>query len=87
MDRFALAAANLLVGNSEGAAALECALSGPTLTALVGCLVLPFAARSIEVDPLARTGQVSALAALQLRFALAGAVLLAVLLIMRRRSR
>jgi len=53
--------------------------------ALVGCLVLPFAARSIEVDPLARTGQVSALAALQLRFALAGAVLLAVLLIMRRR--
>jgi antagonist of KipI len=39
MDRFALATANLLVGNPEGCAALECALSGPSLTALVGCLV------------------------------------------------
>jgi antagonist of KipI len=39
MDRFALAAANLLVGNPRGAAALECALSGPSLTALAGCLV------------------------------------------------
>src|SRR5205823_4945090 len=39
MDRFALAGANLLVGNPEGAAALECALSGPSLTALIGCLV------------------------------------------------
>jgi len=39
MDRFALAASNLLVGNPEGAAALECALSGPSLTALAGCLV------------------------------------------------
>ena len=39
MDRFALAAANLLVGNPEGAATLECALSGPSLTVLVGCLV------------------------------------------------
>jgi antagonist of KipI len=39
MDRFALAAANLLVGNPEGAAALECALSGPSLTAMSGCLV------------------------------------------------
>jgi len=39
MDAFALVAANLLVGNPEGAAALECALSGPTLTALTGCLV------------------------------------------------
>src|SRR5207302_1336606 len=39
MDRFALAAANLLVGNPEGSAAIECALSGPSLTALVGCLV------------------------------------------------
>lgn len=39
MDQFALAAANLLVGNPEGAAALECALSGPTLVALRGCLV------------------------------------------------
>jgi antagonist of KipI len=39
MDRFALAAANLLVGNPEGAAGLECALSGPTLVVLRSCLV------------------------------------------------
>ena len=39
VDRFALAAANLLVGNPEGAAALECALSGPSLLALRTCLV------------------------------------------------
>jgi antagonist of KipI len=39
MDRFALAAANLLVGNREGCAGLECALSGPALTVLAGCLV------------------------------------------------
>ncbi|HEY4026658.1 MAG TPA: biotin-dependent carboxyltransferase family protein [Candidatus Dormibacteraeota bacterium] len=39
VDRFALAAGNLLVGNSEGAAALECALSGPALVALRSCLV------------------------------------------------
>ncbi|HKF78912.1 MAG TPA: biotin-dependent carboxyltransferase family protein [Candidatus Dormibacteraeota bacterium] len=39
MDRFALSAANLLVGNPEGAAALECALSGPTLVAVRTCLV------------------------------------------------
>lgn len=39
MDRFALAAANLLVGNAEGAAALECSFSGPSLSALSACLV------------------------------------------------
>jgi antagonist of KipI len=39
IDRFALAAANLLVGNPDGAAALECALSGPALTAQRSCLV------------------------------------------------
>jgi biotin-dependent carboxylase-like uncharacterized protein len=39
MDRFALAAANLLVGNEDGAAALECALGGPSLLALQSCLV------------------------------------------------
>lgn len=39
MDRFALVAANLLVGNPEGAAALECTLAGPALAALDGCLV------------------------------------------------
>src|SRR3954471_14135632 len=31
MDRFALRAANLLVGNPEGAAVLECAFLGPEL--------------------------------------------------------
>ena len=39
MDRFALAAANRLVGNPDGAAALECALNGPVLRALQPCLV------------------------------------------------
>lgn len=39
MDRFALAAANRLVGNPDGAAGLECALSGPELIARRGCLV------------------------------------------------
>ncbi|MFZ0214389.1 MAG: biotin-dependent carboxyltransferase family protein, partial [Candidatus Dormiibacterota bacterium] len=39
MDRFALAAANLLVGNEAGAAALEVTLSGPALTARRGGLV------------------------------------------------
>ena len=39
MDRFALAAANLLVGNPEGAAGLECALAGPSLVALSSCVV------------------------------------------------
>jgi antagonist of KipI len=39
MDRFALAAANRLVGNPEGAAGLECALNGPALLALQPCLV------------------------------------------------
>lgn len=39
MDRFALAAANRLVGNPEGFAGLECALSGPELVARRGCLV------------------------------------------------
>ncbi|HEX4212072.1 MAG TPA: biotin-dependent carboxyltransferase family protein [Candidatus Dormibacteraeota bacterium] len=39
MDRFALSAANLLVGNPPGAPGLECTLAGPTLTALRDCLV------------------------------------------------
>jgi antagonist of KipI len=39
IDRFALTAANRLVGNPDGAAALECALSGPALVALRSCLV------------------------------------------------
>src|SRR2546427_740408 len=39
MDRFALSAANLLVGNPENSAALECTLAGPSLVALSNCLV------------------------------------------------
>ena len=39
MDRFALVAANRLVGNADGAAGLECALNGPSLVALEGCLI------------------------------------------------
>ncbi len=39
MDRFALAAANRLVGNPEGAAALECTIEGPVLVAAARCLV------------------------------------------------
>ena len=39
MDRFALAAANRLVGNPETAAGLEFALAGPTLVAVEPCLV------------------------------------------------
>lgn len=39
MDRFAHRAANLLAGNDEGAATLECTLNGPTLIALRPCLV------------------------------------------------
>jgi antagonist of KipI len=39
MDQFAHRAANLLVGNEEGAATLECTLSGPLLVALRPCVV------------------------------------------------
>ena len=39
MDRFALAAANLLVGNDRGAAVLECTLTGPRLAAERECLI------------------------------------------------
>ena len=49
MDRFAHRAANLLVGNDEGAATLECTLSGPELVALENCLV---AVTGADFDPL-----------------------------------
>lgn len=39
MDRFAHRAANLLVGNDEDVATLECTLSGPVLVVLRPCLV------------------------------------------------
>jgi antagonist of KipI len=48
MDRFAHRAANLLTGNDEGAATLECTLSGPFLLALQPCLV---AITGADFDP------------------------------------
>src|SRR6202163_115132 len=39
MDRFALRAANLLVGNDEGAAGLECVFLGPELEFTTGATV------------------------------------------------
>src|SRR3954449_12695023 len=39
MDRFALRAANLLVGNDEGAAGLECVFMGPELEFTTGATV------------------------------------------------
>ncbi|HVS48743.1 MAG TPA: biotin-dependent carboxyltransferase family protein [Candidatus Dormibacteraeota bacterium] len=48
MDRFAHRAANLMAGNDEGAATLECTLSGPGLIALEPCLV---AITGADFDP------------------------------------
>jgi antagonist of KipI len=39
MDRFAIAAANRLVGNPQSAGAIEALLDGPVLVALEGCLI------------------------------------------------
>ncbi len=51
---------------------------------LVSCLLLPLLVRHLDVNPMNRLGQVSGLAAIQLRFALAGVALLAVLLMAQR---
>jgi antagonist of KipI len=48
MDRFAHRAANLLAGNDEGAATLECTVSGPVLVALRPSLV---AITGADFDP------------------------------------
>jgi antagonist of KipI len=48
MDRFAHRAANLLTGNDENAAALECTLNGPQLVAVRPCLV---AITGADFDP------------------------------------
>jgi antagonist of KipI len=48
MDRFAHRAANLLAGNDESAATLECTLSGPQLVAAHSCLV---AITGADFDP------------------------------------
>jgi biotin-dependent carboxylase-like uncharacterized protein len=55
MDRFAISAANLLVGNPESAGALECALTGPTLVAEGPCLV---AVTGADFEPLLNGGPV-----------------------------
>lgn len=48
MDQFAHRAANLLVGNDEGAATLECTLGGPELVAVRPCLI---AVTGADFDP------------------------------------
>jgi antagonist of KipI len=48
MDRFAHRAANLLVGNDEGSATLECTLNGPHAIAMHQCLV---AITGADFDP------------------------------------
>jgi antagonist of KipI len=48
MDRFAHAAANLLVGNDPGLATLECTLIGPALVAEQTCLI---AITGADLDP------------------------------------
>jgi len=48
MDRFAHRAANLLAGNDEGAATLECTLNGPELVAMRPCVV---AIAGADFDP------------------------------------
>jgi antagonist of KipI len=57
MDRFAHRAANLLVGNADGDAALECTLTGPYLVAEHSCLV---AITGADLDPRVN-GQVAAM--------------------------
>ena len=58
--------------------------AGEVVAALAAAAVMVVAARFIDVDPLARTGQVSALAALQVRFSVLGLVLLGVLMVAHR---
>ncbi len=52
--------------------------------AFAACSLLPVLVRRLDVNPMNRIGQVSGLAAIQLRFALAGIVILAVLLTAQR---
>ncbi|WP_158834749.1 hypothetical protein [Streptomyces sp. NRRL S-350] len=62
-------------------------LAGEALVAFLAALVLPLLARGFKLDPLDRIAQVSGLAALQLRFALIGLLLLAAVVVaMRVRS-
>ena len=64
MDRFAHAAANLLVGNDRGAATLECTLIGPRLRALRGCAV---AIAGGDLEPRVNGAEVAMWTAIPLR--------------------
>jgi len=55
MDRFAIAAANRLVGNPESAGAIEALLDGPGLVALSDCLV---AVTGADFEPLVNGAEV-----------------------------
>ncbi|MFF2043931.1 hypothetical protein ACFVVX_26285 [Kitasatospora sp. NPDC058170] len=59
-------------------------LAGEAVTAFLAALVLPLLARGFDLNPLNRIAQVSGLAALQLRFALIGLFLLAVVVVAMR---
>ncbi|MFF2142619.1 hypothetical protein [Kitasatospora sp. NPDC058190] len=59
-------------------------LAGEAAVAFLAALVLPLLARGLKLDPLDRIAQVSGLAAVQLRFALLGLLLLAVTVVAMR---
>ena len=64
MDRFAHSAANLLLGNDRGAAALECTLVGPHLVAERPCTV---AITGADLDPRVNGAQAPMWGAISLR--------------------
>ncbi|MEV4556577.1 hypothetical protein AB0K51_06215 [Kitasatospora sp. NPDC049285] len=70
-----------LAGSAPALLAMEAAV------AFLAALILPFMARSFQLDPLDRIAQVSGLAAIQLRFALLGLVCLAAVVIAMRLRR
>lgn len=59
MDRVALAAANVLVGNAPDTAALEIAYLGPTLTVEAESVRIAFAGGTASIDVLDESGAVS----------------------------
>ncbi|MFI9328027.1 hypothetical protein ACIGZJ_10840 [Kitasatospora sp. NPDC052868] len=59
-------------------------LAGEAVVAFLAALVLPLMARGFDLNPLNRIAQVSGLAAIQLRFALIGLFLLAVVVVAMR---
>ena len=66
MDRFAHSAANLLLGNDRGAAALECTLVGPHFVAERPCTV---AITGADLDPRVNGAQAPMWASLRSRMA------------------